>query len=288
MLNKKVLRNFVVPMILAVAISAVGCGKTEPAKPATPAAPAAQQVKIQIAGSTSVQPLSEELVKAYMAKNPNVRIDVAGGGSGAGIKAAQTGTADIGSSSRELTPEEKPTVKETVIAMDGIVVIVHKDNKVADLKKDDIKKIFLGQITDWSQVGGEKGPIRVVTRETGSGTRGAFEELVLGKDASGTQLLVMDKANVQNSTGAVRTAVAADKNAIGYISLGSMNADVKGVKVDGVEATVANIKANTYKISRPFLYMTQKEATGEVKKYIDWVLSSEGQEIVKKEFITIK
>lgn len=285
MLNKKVLKSLVAPMILAVAITAVGCGKTEPAKNT---ADTPKQVKIQIAGSTSVQPLSEELAKAYMAKNTNVRIDVAGGGSGAGIKAAQTGTADIGSSSRELTPEEKPTVKETVIAMDGIVVIVHKDNKVADLKKDDIKKIFLGEITDWAQVGGEKGPIRVFTRETGSGTRGAFEELVLGKDAAGKQLLVMDKANVQNSTGAVRTAVAGDKNAIGYISLGSMSTDVKGVKVDGIEATVANIKANTYKISRPFLYMTQKEATGEVKKFIDWVLSSEGQEIVKKEFITIK
>ncbi len=101
-------------------------------------------------------------------------------------------------------------------------------------------------------------------------------------------MTVFDKANVQNSTGAIRTAVASDKNAIGFISLGSLDSSVKAVKFDGVEATIANVKANTYKLSRPFLYMTKQEPAGEVKAFIDWVLSTEGQEIVKEDFITVK
>lgn len=238
---------------------------------------------VQIAGSTSVQPISEELAKAFMSKNPKIKINVAGGGSGAGIKAAAEGTADIGASSRELKAEEKK-VKEFIIALDGIAVVINKDNKAADLKKDDIKKIFTGEINDWSQVGGENGKIQVVIREEGSGTRGAFEELVFGKDGTN-----MATANVQNSTGAIRTVVAGDKNAIGYISLGSLNADVKAVKVDGVDATEANIKSGTYKIARPFVYMTQKDPEGATKAYLDFVMSAEGQEIVKKNhFITVK
>lgn len=272
-------------LVLVLTLSVAACGKT-----GTSPAPGTNELSgtIQIAGSTSVQPVSEELAKAFMAKNQKVKINVAGGGSGAGIKAAQQGTANIGASSRDLKTEEK-TVKEVVIALDGIAVVVHKDNKIADMKKEDIKKIFLGEVTDWSAVGGDKGPIRVVTREEGSGTRGAFEELALGKDAAGKEQKIFEKANVQNSTGAVRTAVAQDKNAIGYVSLGSLNADVKVVKVDGVEATIDNVKAKTYKISRPFVYMTQKDPEGTTKAFIDWVLSAEGQAIVKKSgFINVK
>lgn len=280
-------RLLVLAIILVTAVTAAGCGGNKSEEKASPGANTGElSGNIQIAGSTSVQPLSEELAKVFMSKNTKVRINVAGGGSGAGIKAAKEGTANIGASSRELKAEEK-TVKEVVIALDGIAVIVHKDNKIADMKKEDIQKIFLGEITDWSKVGGESGVIRVITREEGSGTRGAFEELVLGKDASGQELKIFDKANVQNSTGAVRTAVAADKNAIGYVSLGSLNADVKAVKVDGTEATVENIKSKTYKISRPFIYMTQKESEGVTKAFIDWVLSDEGQAVVKKSFIPV-
>lgn len=275
-----------VVLVLMMAVAAVGCGqKQEP--------PKEQKTNelsgtVQIAGSTSVQPLSEELAKEFMNKNPKVKINVAGGGSGAGIKAAAEGTADIGASSRELKADEKAKVKEFVIALDGIAVIVHKDNKISELKKEDVKKIFLGEVTDWSQIGGEKGKIQVYTREEGSGTRGAFEEIVLGKDASGKELKIFEKANVQNSTGAVRTAVAGDKNGIGYISIGSLNPEVKALKIDGAEATEANVKAGTYKISRPFIYMTQKEPAGVVKAYLDFVLGPEGQAIVKKHFIPVK
>lgn len=279
MFKARMVKVLTLVMISAIAAVFAGCGQSKPAQPPA-AAPQELSGNIQIAGSTSVQPLSEELGKAFMAKNPKVKINVAGGGSGAGIKAATEGTADIGASSRELKAEEKK-VKEFKIALDGVAVIVHKDNGVTDLKKDDIKKIFSGEITDWAAVGGAQGAIHVFSREEGSGTRGAFDELVLGSAK------LTEKAIIQNSTGAVRTAVAGDKSGIGYISLGSMNAEVKAVKVDGVEASEANIKNNSYKISRPFIYMTPKDPVGPTKAFIDWVLSPEGQAIVKKNFIAV-
>lgn len=269
--------NLIAIVLIMVIAVVAGCGKKE-------AQSLGNELEgtIQIAGSTSVQPLSEELVKEFMTKNNKVRINVAGGGSGAGIKAAAAGTADIGASSRELKEKEK-NVKEYVIALDGIAVIVHKDNQVRDLSKEDIKKIFAGEITNWSELAGEKGAIHVYNREDGSGTRGAFTELIMGKEVK-----ITDKAIIQNSTGAVRTAVAGDKTGIGYISLGGINEEIKALKVDGVEATVENVKAKSYQIYRPFLYLTQKEPEGAVKAYIEWVLSSEGQDIVAKHFIPIK
>ncbi len=268
---------FAIVLVMMITVVA-GCGQEKEAQ----SEENELEGTIQIAGSTSVQPLSEELVKAFMAENNKVRINVAGGGSGAGVKAAAAGTADIGASSRELKEEEK-NVKEYVIALDGIAIIVHKDNPVNDLSQEDIKKIFAGEITNWSELGGEDGAIHVYNREDGSGTRGAFTELIMGKEVS-----ITDKAIIQNSTGAVRTAVAGDKTGIGYISLGGINEEIKALKVDGVEATVENIKTKTYKIYRPFLYLTQKEPEGVVKAYIDWVLSLEGQGIVAEHFIPVK
>lgn len=236
---------------------------------------------IQIAGSTSVQPLSDELAAAFEAKNPGVRVNVAGGGSGAGIRTAQEGTADIGASSRELKPEEKIGLVETRIATDGIVVIVNPANSAADLSLDEVRRIFAGEIKNWQEVGGKNAPITVIVREEGSGTRGAFTELVMKETPFTAQ------AVVQNSTGAIRTAVAGDPNAIGFISLGTVSKEVKPLKIDGVEATPENVKAGTYKISRPFLYLTKGEPQGVVKAYIDFVLSPEGQEIVGKDYIPV-
>ena len=238
---------------------------------------------ITIAGSTSVQPLSEELASAFMDKNPEVEVSVAGGGSGAGIKAAQEGTAEIGSSSRELKDEEKTDLQETVIAKDGIAIVVHPDNSVSGLTMEQTKKIFAGEITDWKDVGGKSGAINLFTREDGSGTRDAFQEIVMGKETK-----ISSKAGVQNSTGAVLTAVAGDANAIGYISLGSLNNSVKALKIDNVEASDATILDGTYKISRPFLYLTKGEPEGVVKAYIDFVMSSDGQKIVSDKYISVK
>jgi phosphate transport system substrate-binding protein len=237
---------------------------------------------IQIAGSTSVQPLSEELAMDFMSKYSNVKINVAGGGSGAGIKAAQDGTCDIGGSSRELKPEEK-SVKEIVIAKDGIAVVVNPANPISDLTIKQIKSVFSGDVTNWKNLGGSDAPITVVIREDGSGTRGAFEEIVLGKDSKFT-----NKAIIQNSTGAVRTTVASTPDAIGFISLGALNDEVKALQVGGIEASKENVLNNSYKVARPFIYMTKEEPTGLIKLFIDFVLSAEGQKIVERDFIPVK
>jgi len=277
------MKTVVIIAALAMAFAVGGCTSKEEAPKITEGQAPELEGTIQIAGSTSVQPLSEELAKGFMVINPKVKINVAGGGSGAGVKAAQSGTADIGAASRELKDAEKPTVKYLAIAMDGIAVIVHKDNKIADLTIENIAKIFAGEITDWSELDGEKGTIHVFNREEGSGTRGAFEEIVLG-DAAFT-----DKAGIQNSTGAVRTAVAGDISGIGYISLGGVNDEIKALKVESVEATLANVQSEKYKIARPFNYLTQKDPEGIVKAFIDYILSAEGQEVVLENgFIPVK
>lgn len=282
--SSKVLSLLVVSL-LAVALVA-GCGKSDQAPAGDVQQDGEEKLSgsINIAGSTSVQPLSEELGQIFMEANPDVKINVAGGGSGAGIKAAQEGTADIGASSRELKDEEKDTVHEITIAKDGIAVIVNPANEITGLTMEDVKKIFLGEVKNWKEVGGKDAPITVITREDGSGTRGAFEEIVLGGEPTFAQ------AAVQNSTGAVKTAVAADPNAIGYASMGAVKdaQDVKAVNIEGVEATEENVKAGAYKISRPFLYLTKGEPQGVVKAFIDWVLSDEGQSIVAEEYITVK
>jgi phosphate transport system substrate-binding protein len=255
-----------------------GCSSQQPQNAAPQQQPAAAPEKVTIAGSTSVQPFSEILAQKFMEKNANIKIEVQGGGSGAGIQAAQTGAAQLGSSSRELTDQEKATLKEFVIANDGIAIIVHPTNTLADLKLDDIKKIFSGQVTNFKQVGGPDREISLITREAGSGTRSALEELVMGKETK-----ISEKAIVQNSTGAVRTAVASDPKAVGYISYASVDSTVKATKVEGVEGSAATIDNGTYKISRPFLYMTKEAPTGAVKAYLDYVLSKDGQDLLEKE-----
>lgn len=269
------------PIILvgALALSFSGCGSTDNTSKSD--GQTTQQEEITIAGSTSVQPISEALAEAFMAKNPNIKVNVQGGGSGAGIKAAQEGTADIGSSSRELKAEETGLI-ETVICKDGVAVAVNPQNNVKDLSVEQIKNIYAGKITNWKEVGGADQAITVVTREAGSGTRGAFEELVMGKDNP-----ISDKAIVQNSTGAVRSAVSGDANAIGYVSMASIDATVTAVTVDGVQATAENVLNGSYKIQRPFLYLTKEAPAGAVKTYFDFVMSAEGQSIVEKEGLVL-
>ncbi|TCO79287.1 phosphate ABC transporter substrate-binding protein [Marinisporobacter balticus] len=247
--------------------------------------------KIVIAGSTSVQPLSEELAAVFMEKYPEVSVEVQGGGSSVGVKSAADKIADIGAASREIKESEKSLgLTEYVIAKDGIAVVVNPSNKVSDLSLDQIKKIFTGAITNWKEVGGEDQAITVVSREEGSGTRGAFVEItkIEEKNAEGKNMDNTTKnALVQPSTGAVKQTVSNTPDAIGYISMGAMDETVKGVKVESVEATEETAKAGTYKIARPFNYLTNGEESEVVKAYITFVLN-EGQEIVKEEFISVK
>lgn len=265
-------------MALATALGCGGNGSDSPAAPGPSTPPGgngAPSGSLTTAGSTSVQPVSELLAEGFMLKYSGTTIYVQGGGSSTGIQAASEGVAEIGASSRDLKPEEKHLV-EHVIGIDGIVIVVHPSSPVEDISLEQIKEIYAGNITDWSEVGGPGGSIVVVTREEGSGTRGAFEEIVMGKD------LISDRAIVQNSTGAVRTTVASDPNAIGYISLAALNDEVKDIKVDGVPGTKENILSQAYKVARPFIYVTKEEPAGLTKDFLGFVLSPEGQDIVEE------
>ena len=273
-------------VLICVAVLLIGVF-TGCAKPADTNQPAGEGINgnITVNGSTSVQPLADELAKAFKAKNPNATIDVQGGGSGVGIKSATDGVVDIGMSSRDLKTEEK-SLKEFKIAVDGIAVLVNPTNGITNLTMEQIKKIYTGEITDWKDVGGKAGKITVVSREEGSGTRGAFIELTGVEVKEGDNKIdkTVASAITQGSTGAVMTTVAGDPNAIGYASFGSAKdkTDIKLISVDGKACTEENIYAGEYKISRPFLMLTNAEPTGLSKSFLDFILSPEGQEVVAK------
>jgi phosphate transport system substrate-binding protein len=280
MLSRKLLVALFTIAIISTAAIVLGCTSPTPT-PVPTGTPTATPVPlagtIKVVGSTSVQPYATDLSDNFTKKYPNAIVQVSGGGSGAGVKGAQDGSATIGMSSRELTQAEKDTgLKETVIAYDGIAIIVNNANAaVSNLSKTQIKDIFAGNITNWKDLGGSDAAITLVTREAGSGTRSAFQEIVMGK------VNISNSAIVQSSTGAITQTVAGDKNAIGYISFGSLENTVKALKVDGVIASISTIKDKTYTIQRPFLYVTKGHVTDPVAKaFIEYTLSAEGQAIL--------
>lgn len=226
--------------------------------------------KLTIVGSTSVQPVAEKLAAAYHEKNPDVDITVQGGGSSVGLKSVQDGTAQIGTYSSKLDPSKGEGVEQYLIANDGICIIVNKDSNLTDLTVDQVKELFAGNNSTFT----------VVTREEGSGTRDAFIDLVMG-GKNGTN--ITSSAIVQSSTDAVKQSVAGNPNAIGFMSLADVDDTVKVVKIDGVEPSVATVQDGTYKIQRPFLFLTKGAATGVNLDFINWVLSAEGQKIVEEE-----
>jgi len=229
-----------------------------------------------IAGSTSVQPFAETLAEAYMKLHTEISIDVQGGGSSAGIMSAQTNTADIGMSSRSLKDDET-ALWSVELAKDGLAVILNPKNTLTSLTLAQVRDIYAGVITNWSQLGGKDATIHVITREEGSGTRSAFESLLMNKVEIDPHSIVKD------SNGTVRQLVGDDVNAIGYISLGLVNTKVKAIALDGVAATRENVINGTYILSRPYLFVTGKEPVGEVKKFIDFCLSAEGRALLDSE-----
>lgn len=229
-----------------------------------------------IAGSTSVQPFAEKLSEIYMQQHPGMRIDVQGGGSSAGIYAAQQGAANLGASSRELVPAEK-NLHEMAIAWDGIAVIVHPSNPLNNLSLEQLRQLFQGKITDWRDLGLPVHAIDLITREEGSGTREAFEHLVMGKTE------FTPSALVQDSNGAVREIVAGDPYSLGYISAGLVDARVKAVAIDGILPTRENIKNQTYKLVRRFLLVSRVPPAGECKAFVDFILSPQGQGLLEAE-----
>jgi phosphate transport system substrate-binding protein len=237
--------------------------------------------EITEAGSTTVQPVAESLAAAFMAKYPDITVIIQGGGSSTGVKSAAEGTVDIGAASRELKAEEIGTVVEHVLARDGIAIVAHPSQIVSNLTKEQVLQIFSGEITNWSEVGGADETINVVAREEGSGTRAAFEEMVMG-DA-----LITAMAILQPSNGAVRTTVAGDPNAIGFLSFGYLDSTTKALSIDGVAATVENAINGSYPIVRPLLFLTKGIPEGIVKEFINFCLGPEGQAIVAEDYIPV-
>lgn len=265
-MDKKYIIGIIVVLIVILGAYMVFAGGTK-------------QEKITIAGSTSVQPVAEKLAQAYMAKHPNVKISVQGGGSAVGLKSAQDGTANIGTYSSNLKGNESTGINSYQIAKDGIVIVVNNANSVSDLTTNQTRDIFGGNTANWNAVGGSSASINVITREDGSGTRDAFVALIMG-GKNGTPLI--KTAIVQSSTEAVKQSVKGDPNAIGYISLADLNGDVKAVKINGVTPSEDTISNGSYTIQRPFLFLTKGQAKGATLDFINWCLSPEGQAIVKE------
>jgi phosphate transport system substrate-binding protein len=231
-----------------------------------------------VAGSTSIQPFADRWAEVYMEKRRGAVVTVQGGGSSAGIQAARSGAAHIGMSSRELKPEESDLLRIEV-ARDGLAVIVHPFNPLSNITSLQVKSVFNGEVRNWKILNGADHEIDVVTREEGSGTRGAFQEMVMGQDR------IFKGAIVQDSNGTVREIVAGNPNSIGFISLGLVNDRVKALHLDGVVPSEESIRRKEYRLVRPFLFVTSGPPGGPARAFIDFVLSDEGQALVKREGI---
>lgn len=246
---------------------------------------------ITLAGSTSVEPFAELLAEHFMAQHPGVEISVQGGGSSAGVRAVQNRICAIGMSSRELTPEEKG-LTEVPIAHDAIALVVSARNPVRELTMEQARDVFAGRIRNWKALGGPDQRITPITREEGSGTRASFEEKVMvagmrkGKDGKASPAAFAPDALVQDSNGSVREIVASDPAAIGYISSGLIDGRVAAVALNGVAPTEATIRSGAYPVVRQFLFLTNGEATGTAKAFIEYVLSDSGQRTLAEEGLT--
>jgi len=276
------MKNRLLLLFLGTLLLTGACSVKDASSASRQSAPA--NYTIEVGGSTSVTPLMELFAEEYCALKPHIKININGTGSSDGIKNAGT-LYQIGMSSRELTPAEQGAgLKEEVAAIDGIAVIVNKNNPVNSLSIEQIRDIYTGAVTDWSQVsaGSKSGKIAVISREEGSGTRGAFEEL------AGFQGKLLAGANESTSTGAIKAGIVQNADAIGYISLGSADETVKALAVNGVSPSGANVKNGTYKIARPFIVLTGNNVHAESAAFISWMLTDEGQKIAAKNWISIK
>ncbi|MCD4767912.1 MAG: phosphate ABC transporter substrate-binding protein [Methanosarcinales archaeon] len=237
-------------------------------------------VKLQIAGSTTVLPVAEECARAFMEKHPGSRIFVSGGGSSHGVKAVADGTVDIGTASRDLKSSETDSHPDLVahgVAKDGVAVIVHPSNPITDLTMEQLQGIYTGTITNWKEVGGTDSGIMVVTREEGSGTRDCFEQAVMKP----IKAEITDHGIIQDSNGKTRATVAGSAQAIGFISLGYINSDVSALRLDGIVPTIESVMDGSYAISRTLWMITNGNPDSSEQAFLNFVLSDEGQRIVE-------
>ena len=262
-----------------LALSLVACGsesKTDDTK--TDDQPAALTGTVSTDGSTSMEKVIGALSESFMAQNSGVTVNYNPTGSGSGITAVQEGTCDIGLSSRALKDEERSAgLKETVLAYDGIAIIVHPDNPVSDLSVEQLAKLYTGEITNWKDVGGNDAEVVLIGREAASGTRDGFESITGTKDKC-------QYRQELTSTGDVITAVSQNPDAIGYASLASVKDSVKALNVDGVTPSEATVKDGSYKVQRPFVLVTMegKELSPAAQAFFDYAISSDAASIIAK------
>lgn len=243
---------------------------------------------LSISGSTTVQPISQEAANEFMKLHPGVQVSVAGGGSGAGIKAAGSGQVDIGEASRVVAESELllyPKLVVTGIAKDSIAVVVNPAlTGVSDLTFEQVAKIFAGEITNWSELGGPDHVINVYTREAGSGTLGTFNEYFMtpttGPVSKQWTRTIVATASVKPSNGEMKTAISGDPYGIAYISLGFVDSSVKALKIAGIEATIDNVNSGKYPVQRVLWVFTNGQPSELEQAFIDYLLSPAGQKIV--------
>lgn len=257
----------------------VGCGQVSDTSSANSSAAKTKVTgTVKLAGSTSMEKVCEALMEGFMEKYPDITVTTEYTGSGAGIESLNAGSVDIGNSSRHVKEEEASKgATENVIALDGIAVITDKDNTVKDITSEQLASIYKREITNWAELGGKNEAIVVIGRESGSGTRDAFEELNKIKDQC-------EYAQELDSTGAVLAKVAATPGAIGYVSLDVVDSTVTAEKINSVDATEANILNGTYALQRPFVMATKgavSEQNAAVKVWFDYIHSAEGKDIIK-------
>jgi phosphate transport system substrate-binding protein len=232
------------------------------------------KTSITLAGSTAFQPFAEKLAEQYMNINKNVAITVQGSGSAVGIQSAISGAAQIGMADLVILPEEAKTLTATVVARDGIALVVNPASSITNLSTQQVRDIFNGNIKNWKDVGGNNAPITVVSREAGSGTRSSFEQII-------TDINLTRDALIQESNGTIRETVANDPNAIGYLSHGLLNEKVKSVRLDEHECSVESMTTGKYKLVRPIYFLVKGNPEGEIKNFTDYILSDEGQRTIK-------
>ena len=279
----KKLLTFAMAAVMALALLA-GCGNTatddngSTDQPSGGSDTAAVSGTVSTDGSTSMEKVIGALSESYMAANKDVTVNYNPTGSGSGITAVQEGTCDIGLSSRALKDEEKAAgLQETVLAYDGIAIIVHPDNPVSDLTLDQIAKLYTGEITNWKDVGGKDAEVVLIGREAASGTRDGFESITGTKDKC-------QYRQELTSTGDVITAVSQNPDAIGYASLASVKDSVKALNVDGVAPSEATVKDGSYKVQRPFVLVTMegRALTPAAQSFFDYATSSGAADIIAK------
>lgn len=239
---------------------------------------------LRISGGTAHIPVMEEAAKRIMTFNPNIQITIAGGGSGAGIKQVGEGLVDIGNSGRQATDAEvaKYGLAMYKWAIDGVAAVVHPKNPITALSGEQLQDIFSGKIMNWKELGGEDRPINIYTRDASSGTREVFWKKALNSGE------ISGRANFVASNGAMKSAVTNDPYAIGYISVGFIDESVAPVTLNGVKPSLDTVKSGKYTVARGLYSNTKGEASGLAKKFIDYLLSPEGQKIaMEKGFIPV-